>query len=1170
MILYFADRNLNILGQANTHLPKGVRVVDDLKTEDVETGCAIFECDIAYDKNTRAKVNEWTKTGNYILRSSDGDYEVYNIIDREKGSKKSQVSLYAEDEGLDLLNVVVGKFESSNYQPITYYLGVFASDIAGWEIGINELVGITRKLSFDTEETASARLLRIAEAFNAEISYSFEIDGLKITKKKINIYEKRGKYTGEPLRINKEIDSIITTETISNLATALRATGGTPENAEEPITLLGYSYDDGDFYVDGAVLKSRKAFDKWRRFIKGNQEGGHITKQFSFETLSQAELCEKAIEQLKTICDVEINYEIDITDYPENVRIGDRANIIDDSDELYLSSRVLILETSVTNNKRSAVFGEHLIKKDGISSKVEKLAAEFAKSTLSVARAKNIANNAKDLAEEAKTQAENALTESENAKNVATEAKNKADAVTATAENAAAKALAAETAVNKVEESVQGIQTTVENAQNAANNAYLAAATATQKAEEAKTAAENAESKIDEAATKAEEAKTAAELVTPIANEAKNTANSAKEKADNATAIARAAKIDAEQAEKDVEAFIDSLDTLSQTMQAEYARKTDLTETEADLKTKISQNAEKIETTASQVVKIDETANNAFGLAIAAQSQAIAAQTLADNATAYVTEAQQAATEAAQAATAAQNEANTAKAAAETARTVADNAKADLEAAKADLETVLLRADATEEEIAAAKVAVETAQIAADTAKAEVKAAETVAINARNVADKAVAKADEAQAEADAAVIAATIAQQAAEEAKGNAEAAQAEADAAKETAINAQNIATEAQATAIAAQQKAVNAVLEVERANELAETSAEISEQAKADLAAAEQTLSDVLANVDATEEEVEAARSAVDIAQAEADKAEAAANAAQIAANEAAEYAATAQETAEAAQVEAEAAQAAADEAMQAVEIALGEVGKLEVRTIVSNTKITQNTAAIELTATKDEVRQTLGGYYTKEETEAALTVRADEISSTVKSELTTDIESATDNSNDALVRLEAAETQIKQLSDNISMLVQKGDKSSQMVFDENSSTWSFDTGEIDENISKHTTDIEDLKAAANDTAAEAESVKIRLDNFEEHISIGTYEDEPCLTLFENDSNYKQRITNTRRIITETVDGEEVVKSKVGIDSAQYKKVVAEETSQIGGFAWKKTGTNRIGLVWEGAIE
>ena len=383
MILYFADRHLNILGQATTHLPEGVRVTKDLKTEDVDTGVAIFECRIPFDRKTRAKVEEWAEVGNYILRSSDNENEFYNITDAEIDTKRQEVYIYAEDDGLDLLNDVAEAYEADQPYPISSYIERFAAG-AGWEIGINEVEGLTKKLSWDSEQTASARLLSIAEGFNnCELSYSFEINGLQISKKYINIYEERGKDTGIQLRLNKEVDSIITTKSITNLATALNVTGGTPADADAPITLLGYEYpDDGDFYIDGKVLKSRKALDKWSRYLwrddESKQSGGHIVKSFSYATTSQAVLCEKAIEKLKAIRDMEVNYDVDISKFPENVKVGDRVNIVDDAGELYLSSRVLILETSVSDMTKKAVLGEHLIKKDGISEKVEELAEQFA------------------------------------------------------------------------------------------------------------------------------------------------------------------------------------------------------------------------------------------------------------------------------------------------------------------------------------------------------------------------------------------------------------------------------------------------------------------------------------------------------------------------------------------------------------------------------------------------------------------------------------------------------------------------------------------------------------------------------------------------------------------------------------------------------------------------
>ena len=52
MILYFADRHMNVLGQASTELPKGLYISDDLKTEEVEAGVATLEFTLNYTAST--------------------------------------------------------------------------------------------------------------------------------------------------------------------------------------------------------------------------------------------------------------------------------------------------------------------------------------------------------------------------------------------------------------------------------------------------------------------------------------------------------------------------------------------------------------------------------------------------------------------------------------------------------------------------------------------------------------------------------------------------------------------------------------------------------------------------------------------------------------------------------------------------------------------------------------------------------------------------------------------------------------------------------------------------------------------------------------------------------------------------------------------------------------
>ncbi len=385
MIVYFAGRKMNILGHASTNLPAGFVIVDDLKTEEVGTGIASFECTVGYRENNQLELEYMMQAGNYVLCSDGG---VYTILESEKDTRDQTVYCYAEDAGLDLINEVVEAYTATEAHTAEWYINKFTFD-SGFEIGTNEIPeSSTRKLIWEGESTATARVASIATQFgNYEVSYSFKIDELQVTHKYINIHEKRGKNINEDLRLNRDINRIITKKSVSNLATALKCKGGTTGTNEQAVTLKGYAYDDGDFYVDGELLKSRSAHAKWSRYQweKRTTGGdGHIVKQFSYDTTNQATLCARAITELKKVCDMEINFEVEIAKLPDNVGIGDRINIVDDAGQLYLSTRILILEYSETRQEYKATLGEHIIKKSGISQKVEELAAQFADKVIEI------------------------------------------------------------------------------------------------------------------------------------------------------------------------------------------------------------------------------------------------------------------------------------------------------------------------------------------------------------------------------------------------------------------------------------------------------------------------------------------------------------------------------------------------------------------------------------------------------------------------------------------------------------------------------------------------------------------------------------------------------------------------------------------------------------------
>lgn len=370
---------MNILGQASTHLPEGLRISDDLKTEEVEAGVATLEFTLNYTEKTRKEASRYGAVGNYILRKNGEEEEFYTIITSEENVFKQEVEIYAEDAGMDLLNETVGAYAADKAYPASYYVEKFSYD-SGFEVGLNEVSNLNRKLSWEGETTASERILSVATQFDAEVSYSFEIDRLRTRHKYINLHKKRGTDSGRELRINREINNIIVKSSVEDLATALSVTGGYPEESETPITLKGYKYDDGDIYLSGSTLYSRSAVAKWSRYLSEKGSGtGHIVQSYTYDTTSQSELCNRAVSKLKKIYDAAVSYEVELAYLPDGIKIGDTVNIVDDTGELYLSARIMKLESSICNDEYTATLGEYKLKSSGISEKMESLASQFEK-----------------------------------------------------------------------------------------------------------------------------------------------------------------------------------------------------------------------------------------------------------------------------------------------------------------------------------------------------------------------------------------------------------------------------------------------------------------------------------------------------------------------------------------------------------------------------------------------------------------------------------------------------------------------------------------------------------------------------------------------------------------------------------------------------------------------
>lgn len=465
------------------------------------------------------------------------------------------------------------------------------------------------------------------------------------------------------------------TDSASSLYTAIRPKGGKPDGSDEDATLEslpdGTYSKDARFRKDGDVVYDAEAVRKY----------GMIELEWSDSEAATADgLLDSAVIALKEHTSPKTTIEIKAVDMSmfmdgcsplrpgQLVRVRSKPHgfdsymlvakidpdLNDPSQTVYTLGTTFDAVTGETNKqirRLNASINAQIDAVAGISAEAKEAAKNAIMANAAAGQAQETAENAKAGADEAQSKANEAKEAAEGALRTSEEAQAAAESAAQSAINAQAEAKAAQAAVDAVETLVTGMQTDVENAQSAADAAWQAAEEADAKATEAKTAADMAKDAVETAKAAAINAKAEAEQANANASAAQTSANEAKTAAQEASSTAAAAKLDAEQAQRDIDALDAELETVSRTMTADYARKTELTEATASLQSQISQNAGQISSTVSRLTEIDETANDAA-------EQAATAQTAANNAKAAADAAQDAADEAQAAADKAQEDVN--------------------------------------------------------------------------------------------------------------------------------------------------------------------------------------------------------------------------------------------------------------------------------------------------------------------------------------------------------------------------------------------------------------------------------------------------------------------------------------------------------------------------------
>ena len=347
-----------VLNRARETLATTSGIYDDKHTLTLDAGSSSYEFKIS--KNDEA--SRYMDSGNYIVLQNDGGKTwLFTILDYEETQYTKTV--YAEDAGIELLNKACDIWKANGPHSFEYYFNLVTSGTP-WKLGVNQLAGLERTLTYEGRDTGLGRLLSILKGFdNAECTFDVTVKMNAPSDFKINVYKQVGSDRSDVQMVySHELDDIVKKESRAEFVTALCGVGGTiqTEDGQGNTQDAGnIDFADLEYNKDGLVTtkgdKFLRAVDANKRFNPG--QATYIEAFYEYDTQSASELLNRTITRLKTYSEPQYTYTADVKIIDSTLKIGDTVTIIDHdyNPALYLSARVAKLEKSYTDPSKNAI-----------------------------------------------------------------------------------------------------------------------------------------------------------------------------------------------------------------------------------------------------------------------------------------------------------------------------------------------------------------------------------------------------------------------------------------------------------------------------------------------------------------------------------------------------------------------------------------------------------------------------------------------------------------------------------------------------------------------------------------------------------------------------------------------------------------------------------------------
>lgn len=291
--------------------------------------------------------------GNYIaFKDKYGRHRLYTIMTVEG---EDTLDVHCEDVGIDLINEDANAWDlTGKPEGVEATLNRVLED-TGWTVGRNEIADRKRATKYESDtDSQLARVGMIMNAFDAECDFEIILDGAKVVKQVVNVYETLGEDLTQQRFIDEDnLTALQRSESIEDLCTCLRCYGKENPDTKQRVTVADIVYDDGRYYSPKGHIRiyDRTARSKWSRFRAFNYEGqgefdGYINGTFEYDTDSAQELFNRGLNELKSRNEKKVSYEASLYDLQADV--GDTVQIASQkaAEPVYLSARV----QSVTNH----------------------------------------------------------------------------------------------------------------------------------------------------------------------------------------------------------------------------------------------------------------------------------------------------------------------------------------------------------------------------------------------------------------------------------------------------------------------------------------------------------------------------------------------------------------------------------------------------------------------------------------------------------------------------------------------------------------------------------------------------------------------------------------------------------------------------------------------------